>query len=87
MEAFCTIFTFPVFSQKGLTPRFNGTQFLRLEIYLKEMAKLQFLRIFEKATFFKAKRVFCSGILGYISYIIGLGARPSYSQAKKIVIF
>ena len=39
-----------------ITPRFNGTRFLRLEIYLKEMAKLQFLRIFEKATFFKAKR-------------------------------
>ena len=56
MEAFYTIFTFPEFSQKGLTPRFHGTRFLRLEIYPKEMAKLHFLRIFEKATFFKAKR-------------------------------
>ena len=27
--------------------------------------------------------LFCSGILGYISYIIGLGVWPSYSQAKK----
>ena len=43
---------FPAFSQKGLTLRFNGTRFLRLQIYQKEMTKLHFLRIFEKATFF-----------------------------------
>ena len=48
---------FPGFSQKGRTPGFNETPFVRLEMCIEKMAKPLFLCIFEKGNFFKAKRV------------------------------